>query len=37
MEAWVEERYGMNTVLLRLDFIGQAAAVKVQATDLELI
>jgi len=37
MEAWVEERYGMNTVLLRLDFIGQAAAVKVQATELELI
>jgi transcriptional antiterminator RfaH len=37
MDAWVEERYGMNTVLLRLDFIGQAAAVKVEATDLELI
>ena len=37
IEGWVEERYGMNTVLLRLDFIGQAAAVKVDATDLELI
>ena len=37
MEAWVEERYGMSTVLLRLDFIGQAAAVKVHADDLELI
>lgn len=37
MEAWVEARYGMSTVLLRLDFIGQAAAVKVEATDLELI
>jgi transcriptional antiterminator RfaH len=36
MEAWVEARYGMSTVLLRLDFIGQAAAVKVEATDLEL-
>ena len=36
MEAWVEERFGANTVLLRLDFIGQAAAVKVEATDLEL-
>ena len=36
IEAWVEERYGTNTVLLRLDFIGQAAAVKVEATDLEL-
>jgi transcriptional antiterminator RfaH len=36
MEAWVEKRHGMNTVLLRLDFIGQAAAVRVEATDLEL-
>jgi transcriptional antiterminator RfaH len=37
MEAWVEKRHGMNTVLLRLDFIGQAAAVKLEATDLEPI
>lgn len=37
MEAWVEDRFGMSTVLLRLDFIGQAAAVKVDATDLELV
>ena len=37
MDGWVEERYGMTTVLLRLDFIGQAAAVKVQADELELI
>jgi transcription antitermination factor NusG len=36
MEGWVEERYGMTTVLLRLDFIGQAAAVKLQADELEL-
>jgi hypothetical protein len=36
MEAWVEERLGVSTVLLRLDFIGQAAAVKVGAEDLEL-
>jgi len=36
LEGWVEERYGMTTVLLRLDFIGQAAAVKLQAEDLEL-
>ena len=36
MEAWVEQRYGVSTVLLRLDFIGQAAAVKVNADDLEL-
>ena len=36
MEGWIEKRYGMSTVLLRLDFIGQAAAVKVEATDLEL-
>ena len=37
MEAWVEERYGFDTVLLRLNFIGQAAAVKVNAADLEPI
>ena len=37
VEGWVEERYGMSTVLLRLDFIGKAAAVKVEATDLEPI
>jgi len=37
LDGWVEQRYGMSTVLLRLDFIGQAAAVKVEATDLELI
>jgi transcription antitermination factor NusG len=37
IEGWVEKRYGMSTVLLRLDFIGQAAAVKMEATELELI
>jgi len=37
MEGWVEQRYGPSTVLLRLNFIGQAAAVRVQADDLELI
>jgi transcriptional antiterminator RfaH len=37
IDGWVERRYGMSTVLLRLDFIGQAAAVKVEATDLERI
>ena len=31
LEGWVERRYGMTTVLLRLDFINQAAAVKVDA------
>ncbi|MBI5385353.1 MAG: UpxY family transcription antiterminator [Verrucomicrobia bacterium] len=36
MEGWVEQRYGPATVLLRLDFIGQAAAVKLQADELEL-
>lgn len=36
-EGWVESRYGMSTVLLRLDFINQAAAVKVDADQLELI
>lgn len=35
MEGSVEERYGATTVLLRLDFIGQAAAVKLQADELE--
>ena len=37
MEGWVEERHGFDTVLLRLNFIGQAAAVKISATDLEPI
>lgn len=37
VEGWVEKRYGMATVLLRLDFISQAAAVKLDATELELI
>jgi transcription antitermination factor NusG len=37
IEGWVEKRYGMITVLIRLDFIGQAAAVKLEASDLELI
>ncbi len=37
VEGWVEKRHGMSVVLLRLDFIGQAAAVKMDASDLELI
>jgi len=37
MEGRVEGRYGMDVVLLRLDFIGQAAAVKLNAEDLELL
>jgi transcription antitermination factor NusG len=37
LEGWVEDRYGMSTVLLRLDFINQAAAVKLDADMLELI
>jgi len=37
MEAWVESRSGMVDALLRLDFIGQAAAVRVDATQLEPI
>ncbi len=37
IEGWVEQRYGMNTVLLRLDFINQAAAVKLEADLVELI
>lgn len=35
LEGWVENRQGPTTVLLRLDFIGQAAAVKVEAWELE--
>jgi transcription antitermination factor NusG len=37
VEGWVEKRYGMSVVLLRLDFIGQAAAVKMDAGELEMI
>jgi transcription antitermination factor NusG len=37
IEGWVEDRYGMSTVLLRLDFINQAAAVKIDADLLQLI
>jgi transcription antitermination factor NusG len=37
LEGFVEQREGQMMVLLRLDFISQAAAVKVEATDLELI
>ena len=37
VEGWVEKRHGMDTVLIRLDFIGQAAAVKLDASYLELI
>ena len=37
MDAWVERRSGMLEVLLRLDFVGQAAAVKVDVTQLEPI
>jgi transcription antitermination factor NusG len=37
VEGWVEKRYGMTTVLLRLDFISQAAAVKLDAELLEQI
>ena len=37
VEGVVEQRSGMTYVMLRLDFIGQAAAVKVEASELELI
>jgi transcription antitermination factor NusG len=37
IEGWVEKRTGTVMVLLRLDFIGQAAAVKMEATELELV
>jgi len=37
LEGWVEQRHGLQTVQLRLDFIGQAAAVKMSGEELELI
>jgi len=37
IEGWVEQRYGTSTVLLGLDFISQAAAIKVEAHQLQLI
>lgn len=37
LDGWVESRSGMTEVLLRLDFIQQAAAVRLHADDLELI
>jgi transcription antitermination factor NusG len=37
IEGVVEQRYGLTTVLLRLDFINQAAAVKLDAQSLEPI
>ena len=37
IEGWVEQRYGTTTVLLRLDFISQAAAVEVEADQLQII
>jgi transcription antitermination factor NusG len=37
IEGWVEQRHGLSTVQLRLDFINQAAAVKLDADLLELI
>lgn len=35
VEGWVERRHGVDTVLLRLDFISQAAAVRLGADILE--
>ena len=35
--GWADERFGMTTVLLRLDFIGQSAAIEVSSDVLELI
>ncbi len=37
VEGWVEKRQGINLVLLRLDFINQAAAVKIEAGLIEPI
>ncbi len=37
LEGFVEQREGQCFLLLRLDFIGQAAAVKLEATEVELV
>ena len=37
IEGWVETRAGVSLVMLRLDFINQAAAVKVEADMLEAV
>jgi transcription antitermination factor NusG len=37
VEGWVEKRHGPSVVLLRVDFIHQAAAVKLEANMLEPI
>jgi transcription antitermination factor NusG len=37
IEGVVEQRSGMTFVLLRLDFISQAAAVKIEASELDLV
>jgi len=37
VEGWVERRYGVDTVLLRLDLINQAAAIRLGASLLEPI
>ena len=37
LEGSVEKRAGMTLVQLRLDFISQAAAVKVEASELEVV
>jgi len=36
LEGCVQERAGVTMVLLRLDFISQAAAVRIEATELEI-
>jgi len=37
LEGWVEQRAGTTLVLLRLEFISQAAAVKIDASELEIV
>ena len=37
IEGWVEHRQGLATVFLRLDFINQAAAIKIDAENLEVV
>jgi transcriptional antiterminator RfaH len=37
VEGWVEQRHGPSVVLLRVDLINQAAAVKLEADMLEVV
>lgn len=37
LEGWVEDRSGQLMLILRLDFISRAAAIKIEASEVELV